>query len=455
MPHVIALQHATLIDGAGGPPVPDATVVIADGTVAATGQAGVVDVPADADVHDYSGCFLIPGLMDANIHLVSARTADTLLDFEDRYEDLAYEAAEIALKYGLTTVFDTWGPVGPLLKARDAINAGRRVGSRFFCAGNILGLDGPLSEDFFKSGAVFEPETRRRINEIWERGCGTNMIAMTLDQIGNAVTDYIEATGVDFIKYAASDHRSEGFLLFSESAQRRIVQACHDKGLLVQAHTSTVESLRMEVEAGNDLLQHPEHTTGVRIPDALMATIVEKQLPCMTMVVTERYLAWLREAKPEMGAQRAINDANNRTFISSGARVLLTTDAFAYGPRVKNHAGFRPGILEDSVPDMPTQIGRGHFLWIQAAWERGMEPMEILRSATAYTARAYGKDDRYGTVTPGKAADLVVLEDDPLAAPENYGRIRDVIKDGIAVDRQSLGVNRLLADDPGEFRPEN
>jgi adenine deaminase len=135
--------------------------------------------------------------------------------------------------------------------------------------------------------------------------------------------------------------------------------------------------------------------------------------------------------------------------------VLLTTDAFAYGPRVKNHAGFRPGILEDSVPDMPTQIGRGHFLWIQAAWERGMEPMEILRSATAYTARAYGKDDRYGTVTPGKAADLVVLEDDPLAAPENYGRIRDVIKDGIAVDRQSLGVNRLLADDPGEFRPEN
>ena len=453
MSETLALQHATLIDGTGASPVPDATVLIQNGVVSSVGPTASVQTPPGVTVRDCSGAYIIPGLMDANIHLVSARTPDTLLEFEGRYEELAFEAAALALKYGLTTVFDTWGPVAPLVNARDAINAGKRVGSRFFCAGTIIGLEGPMSEDFFKTGLTFEPETKERINDVWESGCGTKLISMTVDQIGDHLADYIDATAVDFIKYAASDHRQEGFLLFSEKAQRKIVDVCHAKGLLAQAHTTTVESLRMEVEAGNDLLQHPDHTGGTPIPDELMDQIIAEQLPCMAMFTTERYLAWLTDAKPEMGARRKVTDQNDRAFINRGARVLLTTDAFAYGQRVKNHAGFRPGILEDSVPDMPTQIGSAHFLWIEAAWERGMDPMEILRSATAYTAEAYGKSDLYGTVTSGKVADLVVLEADPLAAPENYRLIRDVIKDGVTVDREALGVDLLLADDPGAHQP--
>ncbi|NYE74688.1 amidohydrolase family protein [Microlunatus parietis] len=453
MPDTTVLQHATLIDGTGAVPVDDATIVIMNGRIEAAGPAGSVAIPEGVTVRDLTGAHVIPGLMDANIHLVSARTPDTLLEYEGRYDQLAHEAAELALKYGLTTVFDTWGPAASLVAARDAINAGERIGSRFFCAGNIIGLDGPMSQDFFKTGLTFEPATIKRINDHWEYGCGTRLVQLTIDQIGEAIADYIDATGVDFIKYAASDHRTEGFLLFSEQAQRRIVEVCHEKGRLVQAHTTTVESLRMEVEAGADLLQHPDQTGETPIPEKLMAEIVEKQLPCMALMVTEDYLGWLDGARPDYGRSRRTAQQNQRAFIEQGARVLLTTDAFAYGQRVKNHAGFRPGILEDTVPDMPTQIGRGHFLWIKAAWELGLAPMEILRSATAYIAEAYGKEDHYGTVTPGKIADLVILDADPLAAPENYGRIREVIKDGVAVDRDALGADRLLADDPGEYRP--
>lgn len=451
MPDILALQHCTLINGTGNPPVSNATIVITDDMITAAGIASSVEVPPEAEVRDCSGSYVIPGLMDANIHLVSARTPDTLLEFEGKYEDLAFEAAEIALKYGLTTVFDTWGPVAPLVNARNAINVGARRGSRIFCAGNIIGLNGPLSDDFFDTGLSFEPRTKDRINNIWQAGCGTNLISMTVDQIGAAITNYIDSTRVDFIKYAASDHRTEGYLLFSEKAQRRIVEVSHAKGLLAQAHTTTVESLRMEVEAGNDLLQHPDLTAGTPIPDELMDEIVSRQLPCMAMFVTQRYLDWLTVTKPDKGRLRVVADQNDRAFITSGARVLLTTDAFAYGQRVKNHVGFRPGMLDDGVPDMPTQIGNAHFLWIQAAWERGMAPMEILRSATAYTAAAYGKDNLYGTVTPGKVADLVILNADPLAAPEHYRRIRDVMKDGVIIDRAVLGTNRILADDPGEF----
>jgi imidazolonepropionase-like amidohydrolase len=453
MSECVALQHATLIDGTGADPVPDATVLVAGGKVSAAGPASAVDLPAGAQVRDLSGAYVVPGLMDANVHLVSARTPDTLLEFEGRYEELAFEAAEIALKYGVTTVFDTWGPARPLMRARDEIDAGGRIGARFFCSGNILGLDGPMSQDFFTSGSTFEPATLRRINELWEIGCGTNLISLTIDQIGSAVADYVDGTGVDFVKYAASDHRSEGFLVFSEQAQKRIVDVCHEKGRLVQAHTTTVESLRMEVEAGCDLLQHPNSTRGTPIPETLMAEIVARQLPSMIMLSTEQHLAWLIAAKPDAAHRQRVKDQNSRTFIAEGARVLLTTDAFANGQRVKTHRGFRPGILEDSVPDMPTQLGRAHLLWIQAAWERGLAPMEILRSATSYVAEAYGKGELLGSVTPGKAADLLVLDADPLAAPENYGRIREVIKDGSTVDRQALGTHRLLADDPGEYVP--
>lgn len=453
MSDATVLQHATLIDGTGSEPITDATIVIKDGRIEAAGPAGSVQVPDGAELRDLTGAYVIPGLMDANIHLVSARTPDTLLEFEGRYDELAFEAAELALKYGLTTVFDTWGPAAALVSARDAINDGSRVGSRFLCAGNIIGLDGPMSEDFFKTGQTFEPETIRRINAHWEFGCGTGLIQKTVDQLGEAIAGYLDATGVDFVKYAASDHRTEGFLLFSELAQRKIVEVCHERGRLVQAHTTTVESLRMEVEAGNDLLQHPDQTGATPIPEQLMAEIVEKQLPCMNLMVTQSYLDWLSGARPEHAAGRLVAQQNHRAFIEQGARVLLTTDAFAYGRRVKQHAGFRPGILEDTVPDMPTQIGRGHFLWIKAAWELGLAPMEILRSATSHVAQAYGQDDHYGSVTPGKAADLVILDADPLAAPEHYGRIRDVIKDGVVVDRAALGADRLLADDPGEYQP--
>lgn len=70
MPEVIALQHATLIDGTGAAPVPDATILVADGRFSAAGPAASVEVSADAEVRDCSDAYVIPGLMDANIHLV-------------------------------------------------------------------------------------------------------------------------------------------------------------------------------------------------------------------------------------------------------------------------------------------------------------------------------------------------------------------------------------------------
>src|SRR5690606_20887929 len=153
------------------------------------------------------------------------------------------EAAELTLKYGVTTVFDTWGPAEPLTTARDKINSGEAQGSRVYCAGNIIGLGGPLSPDFVDPGVFLERDRVARINEVWTRGTGPELSTMTAEQVGERVEEYIESTGVDFIKWAVDDHNSApgSFYLFLDKANRAIVDAARKHGKTVQAHTMTVE----------------------------------------------------------------------------------------------------------------------------------------------------------------------------------------------------------------------
>lgn len=448
----LAVRHATVINSTDAEPIIDGTVVAEDGKIVAVGPDAEVKTDAGTEELDATGRFVIPGLSDANVHLVAARTPDTLLDFEGRYEELALEAAEILLKYGFTTVFDTWGPPGPTTKARDLINAGDAIGARIYCAGNIIGLTGPLGPDFFDPGTTLEKETRDRINAVWEAGTGPGLARMTPDEIRDAISTYIETTGVDFIKFASTDHRHDGtFFRFSEAQQRAIVEAARAHGRRVQAHTTSVESLRIEAELGADLLQHGDITAGQPIGEELLDFIVKMKLPTAALIVTDEHLEWATSKFPgDFTDQRKIADVNQRNLIKRGARLLLTTDGFAYGPRIKNHPGFRAGTLKDDVPDLSVQLGLSHKFWVKGAFQRGMSPMEALRSATIYTAEAYGVADRVGSLEPGKSADLVVLASDPLKGWEAYGDVVDVVQGGNVVNRDALAKNLKLAVDPGQ-----
>src|SRR5262249_26097860 len=144
----IAITGATLIDGTGAAAIPDAVIVIDGNKITAVGPRASVRVPAGARQIDAAGKYVIPGLMDANVHLVLGSAIEFIVRYEGRYEDLIEEAAQVTLKNGLTTVFDSWGPLQPLLNVRDRIKRGEAVGSRMFVAGNIVGFSGPFGRDF-------------------------------------------------------------------------------------------------------------------------------------------------------------------------------------------------------------------------------------------------------------------------------------------------------------------
>ena len=135
----IAIVGATIIDGNGGPPLANGTIVLTGNRISAVGPSGSVDVPDGAQVIDGRGKFVTPGFIDSNVHLSLYGAGETIVRYEDRNADLTLESAQLQLKNGFTTVRDSYGSLLPLMEVRDAIARGEVVGPRMLVAGNIVG----------------------------------------------------------------------------------------------------------------------------------------------------------------------------------------------------------------------------------------------------------------------------------------------------------------------------
>jgi imidazolonepropionase-like amidohydrolase len=441
--HLSAIVGGTIIDGNGGPPIEDGVILIDGKRIVAVADKSVA-VPAEAKIIPAAGKYVMPGIMDANVHLFFAITPDQLIRYEGRYEDIIAEAAQVALKSGLTTVFDTWGPREALTRVRDRINRGELVGSRVFFAGNIIGFGGPTSADFFPiSRSVMSKSEADSIDFRWEQGVGPDLLWMTPQEVRARVRSYIQEGHQDFLKYAASGHMQTvmQFIAFSAEAQHAIVEEGHRAGLTVQAHTTSPESLRMEIEAGADLLQHCDVTGPVPIPEDTLAVIARRQIPCAALFLTRRFLAWeaAHGLEPRKTFHR-IRAENDRRLIIAGAPILLTTDA-----GVTSYSSENPQFGSAlSCDDCPIELGEAHFRWLEAAEELGMNPMDALMGATRNIARAYKVDQNLGTLEKGKIADILILDKNPIENAAHYRSISLVMKDGRVVERECPSIPRSL-----------
>ncbi len=400
---------------------------------------------------DVTGKYLIPGLLDANAHMVMQNDPEILLRYEPgHYDELVLEAAQVALRSGITTVFDTWGPLEALRRVRDRINAGKVVGSRIFLGGNIIGNDGPWSSDFFPYGERLNPAAAERINRHWEQGVGAELTWMPAEDVRLAVRNYIASSGIDFVKYASSAHAQHRFIALSPDAQRAIVEEAHAAGMIVQACTLAPEALKLAIAAGVDLLTHGNSTGRYPMPQETLDQIVDRHLPCVITLYTERFMAAARADGrfPEhWGTTFAAKENNARRLINAAATILHATDGGVFGPTVQGS----PWLGElFRLPDTPLPLGSGSILWHQAMIERGMTPMDALVAATRNIAQAYGKDE-LGTVQEGKRADLLILDANPLDDPANYTRITHVVKDGQVIDHRGLPEHPVLTRDDEEL----
>ncbi len=426
---------ATLIDGTGSEPMPDSVIVVEDGRVTQVRQGAGV-----SDQVDLTGKYVIPGLLDANVHLVLQIDPEVLLRYDyGCYDDLVLEAAQVALRAGITTVFDTWGPLESLCRVRDRIDAGKAVGSRIFCAGNIIGNNGPWSANFVPGyGTALNPAVVSAVNAHWEQGVGGELAEMSSADVRRVVRDYIARSGVDFVKFASGSHGNRQLIALSPDAQRAIVEEAHAAGLTAQACAGTPETVKMAIDAGVDLLQHGTSSGRFPMTAETLDLVVTRQLPCVALLYSQRYVDTAREAMREV---MRVKEENERKLIAAGGKVLQATDGGILGPTAATSPWLGPSAV---APDRPWALGESHVSWLATAVELGMRPMDALLATTRNIAEAYGRADELGTVAPGKRADFVVLDADPLADPRNYERIAHVVKDGVVVDREGLPEQPVL-----------
>lgn len=443
----LVIVGGTIIDGRGGAPIKDGVICIEGRRIAAVGDRSLALPPGGRKVSAF-GKYVIPGLMNANVHLLSDIRLENLVRHIDGFEDLIAEAAQVTLKNGLTTVFDTWGPRRALMAVRDAIHEGRTIGSRIFCGGNIIGFDGPYSPDFIaKTTEVASPVFVRRINAIWTENVGRHLMWLTPDEVAREVDVYIRK-GVDFVKYASNEHGAHAagaFLQFSAETQSAIVAQAHRAGLTAQAHCMTVEGLRLAIEAGCDLITHCNITGPTAIPESTLRLFAERNIGAVVFPWTERGWDWLkRNVSEAMVVAFQSSDINARNLIRSNAPLMLANDGALFAAEALSDPLFAKSWAGAPEEDSLMPLGSGHFFWFRAMEEKGCDPMRMLQAATRNIAVAYGKEKDLGSLEPGKVADLIILDKDPLRAAENYRSINTIIKDGEIVDRATLPKHPIL-----------
>jgi imidazolonepropionase-like amidohydrolase len=473
-----AIVGATVIDGNGGPPLADATIVIRGEQIVSVGARRSVTVPAGAQVIDGAGKYAVPGLIDTNVHLGPIGGETTFARYWDRLEDIVLQSAQLHLKHGVTTVRDSYGPLMPLKAIRDAIARGSEVGPRMYVAGNIVGWGGPYTITFSRTREAGINFFQEQVNELFTHGSGEELLHMTADELRVAIGKYLDK-GPDFIKYGGTEHNEYPTLIgFSPRAQKAIVEETHKRGLFAETHSTTLEGLYVSIEAGLDVIQHPEVLGFREITDELLNMIVERKIICSMLPNKYTGKLWQdhvrqreRKTSDANGTDRAdraqrriprtpteirrqtaesgfhqegtllvpnleMRRANARKLIQRGAIISVGADSV-----VGEAPEFR---RTEKTPDL--EPGIATIIAIEGLVEMGMTPAQAIVAATRNGALACKGLQRFGTLEPGKIADVVLVGADPLASISNLRKVEVVVKQGRPVDLKNLPTRRPFAD---------
>jgi imidazolonepropionase-like amidohydrolase len=466
-----AVIGATLIDGNGGEPVPDAAVVVDGERIVATGTRASVHVPTDAVVIDAAGGFLLPGFIDTNVHLAPFYYPDELVAYRGRYADVAIESAQLMLRAGVTTVRDTYGHLPTLLQTRDAFASGDVAGPRVLVAGNIVGWGGPRSLTFDHNPYLMDnpvdPRTTfllETIQDEFVQGVGEELCDLGPAELRATISAYLER-GVDLLKFGGTTHvTSPPMILFSPRAQEAMVEEAHAAGLVVDVHATSPEALRIAVDAGVDVVQHPElHFISSPMPDDLAELLATSGVTCSMNVphftgrvwseylaqqeqleradvLPNRSLTGVERRKRDRRLYRRLYRSNADKIVAAGCQISTASDSCALPPR---------GVLRGTETYLERffhQPGTGTLSSIEGLVELGLGPMNAIVAATKHGALASDQLEQYGTVEAGKSADLVLLGGDPLEDIANVRSARLVISRGLVVDRAALPTNPVYSE---------
>ncbi|MFW6448806.1 MAG: amidohydrolase family protein [Halobacteriota archaeon] len=389
------IDCGTLYDGTGDGPLRDARVVIEDGRVREVGPAESVGIADDEAIIDHGDAVVIPGLVDAHVHLWGVRGMDpfTRVTEMDREALLAARATKDLrrlLEAGFTTVRDVSSPVG--IGLRQAVEEGEVPGPRIYTSGIGFTQTGGHGDHHYlpyrwiaaedDAGVVDGPTAcrrgaRRRIRQ-----------------------------GVDLLKISTtggvlSEKDEPHHPQFTIPEIRAFTEEAHRVDIPVAAHAQGTGGIRNALEGGVDTIEH-----GIYLDDATIDLMLEHDAVLVpTLAIVERIC--------ELGDEHGIAPWGMR-------KAHEVREDHVEAVRRAHRAGVHVAAGTDFIG--PSLVPHGeNALELELYVDRvGMDPHEALYTATG-AAAATLPDDDVGTLTEGARADAVVLERDPL---EDLSRLR-------------------------------
>jgi imidazolonepropionase-like amidohydrolase len=394
-------------DGTGSEPRAG-TVVVRDGHIADIQSPGAA-LPADATPVDADGGLVMPGLIDCHVHLTSSGAANYELQ---RLKDIvplttmrAAAAARTMLMAGFTTVRDLSAPAFVNVGVRQAFEEGLAVGPRVLAAGMSLTVPGGHGDSYYRpdvdvnrEGIVNGPEEARRTVREW--------VKMRVDLIKLLVTGGVMTDGSEV-----------GALQWTPDELAAAISAAHQLGKKVAGHCHGGIGVKEAVRAGIDTIEH-----GTMLDDEAVAMMAKNgtfHVPTIVaghQIVVHGTAGGIAPHVVRKGEQIGEwHRRSGRMSREAGVKVAFGTDC---GTPFN-----RPGENAQELALMT---------------ECGFSPAEALESATRVAADACGLSDTIGTLAEGKAADIIVVNGDPLndvTQMADNARIVWVVKGGSIVKR--------------------
>jgi imidazolonepropionase-like amidohydrolase len=397
----VVVRAGRLLDVRTGKTLSNQTILIQGGKIASVGPDTQVPGGAQAEIVDLSNATVLPGLIDAHTHI----TFDPNFGYSSLAISVPREAligarnARVTLEAGFTTVRNVGASGFSDVALRDAINAGDVPGPRMLVSGPALSITGGH--------------------------CDNNLLPFDYHAQEEGVADGVEAVqhktreiikyGADVIKICAtggvlSKGDDPNVAQFTLEEMKAIVADAHRLGRKVAAHAHGAQGVIWASEAGVDSVEH-----GHLMNDEAIATLKKNG----TYLVPTLYLMdWQSEnaaqanlpdfAKRKMEMVSEMGKMNAKKAFAAGVKIGFGTDAAVY-PHGLNAHEFAVYV------------------------KLGMTPLQAIQTATINDADLLGWSDKVGTIEPGKWADIVAVDGDPLADVTTLERVKFVMKGGEVV----------------------
>ncbi len=389
----VAYRATRIIDAVSEQPIEDGAVVVEGERIVSVGPA--TDISLDTEVVDLGDATLLPGLIDAHVHLVWGASAEPheVVNRESQALTALRCAVNCALhlRAGVTTVRDVGATDGLSLDVARAVELGVLPGPGVIAAGRAIAMTG--GHGWFLGREADGPEAVR-----------------------HAARSELKA-GATCLKLMASGgvygHAEEpGSPQLSVEEMRAGVEEAHKAGKKVAAHAYSIEAISNALEAGVDSVEHGSF---------LDRETAERMRERGTYLVpTMSVYAAMSEKGPELDAPEYIRrktaevlEASREAFrlaLEVGVPIAAGTDCGA------------PGHPHGTLPEE-----------LRLMVEAGATPMQALSFGTAAAAELLGLKDELGTLEPGKRADLLAVAGDPLRDLRALNEVRLVLRDGAGV----------------------